>query len=107
MSSSVQTFQWQPFSDTSISYLKDSIGWMNIAEGSVRSGKTITVITRFIEFILTSPHTEFCMVGKTLNTLERNVVKPFKQMLIAGNSDAYNPGLSATIGNDLSTDIES
>lgn len=95
MSSSVQTFNWQPFSDTSIAYLRDSLGWMNIAEGSVRSGKTITVITRFIEFILTSPHTDFCMVGKTLNTLERNVVKPFKQMLssmgiVAEHSHYFN-----------------
>lgn len=95
MNRNTQKFTWQPFSDTSISYLKDSLGWMNIAEGSVRSGKTITVITRFIEFILTSPHTEFCMVGKTLNTLERNVVKPFKQMLssmgiVAEHSHYFN-----------------
>ena len=83
--SKTQTFTWQPFSDTSINYLQHSTAWLNIAEGSVRSGKTITVITRFIEFILTSPHTEFCMVGKTLNTLERNVVKPFKQMLHSMN----------------------
>lgn len=83
--SSTQVFEWQPFSDTSIQYLRDSTAWMNIAEGSVRSGKTITVITRFIEFILTSPHNDFCMVGKTLNTLERNVVKPFKQMLQSMN----------------------
>ena len=79
--SSTQTFKWQPFSNTSLCFLRDSTAWLNIAEGSVRSGKTITVITRFIEFILTSPHHDFCMVGKTLNTLERNVVKPFKQML--------------------------
>lgn len=93
--SEVQQFKWQPFSDTSIHYLRDSTAWMNIAEGSVRSGKTITVITRFIEFILTSPHHDFCMVGKTLNTLERNVVKPFKQMLrsmgiVAEHSHYFN-----------------
>lgn len=55
--------------------------WINIAVGSIRSGKTITVLTRFVEYMLTSNNHDFMIIGKTLNTLERNVVKPLTEML--------------------------
>lgn len=74
-------FEWKPFSPLAKETLADSTAWLNIAVGSVRSGKTIVMITRFIEFILTSPNTNFMLCGKTLITLERNVVRPMKAML--------------------------
>lgn len=74
-------FNWKPFSNTAVNLIAGSDAWINIAVGSVRSGKTIAVLTRFIEFILTSEHSDFMMVGKTLNSLDRNVVKPLKKML--------------------------
>lgn len=76
-----QEFEWKPFSDTADDYLIHSTHWLNIAVGSIRSGKTIVAITRFIEYVLTSPNTDFMIIGKTLNTLERNVVKPMLRML--------------------------
>lgn len=77
------TFQWQPFSHVADDYLLNSTSWINIAVGSIRSGKTIVALTRFIEYILSSENTDFMIIGKTLTTLERNVVRPFMKMLRA------------------------
>lgn len=74
-------FQWQPFGLKAKRFLANSDKWINITVGSIRSGKTITVLTRFIEFMLTSPNEDFMIIGKTLNALERNVIKPLKKML--------------------------
>ena len=77
------TFNWQPFSPVAEDYLLQSTRWINVAVGSIRSGKTIVALTRFIEYILTSENSDFMIVGKTLTTLERNVVRPFMKMLHA------------------------
>lgn len=83
MRSMNSTFKWKQFSPISRNFLAKSNHWLNFAVGSVRSGKTITVLTRFIEFVVTSPNEDFMMIGKTLNTLERNVVRPFIKMVSA------------------------
>jgi len=74
-------FQWQPFGPVATDYLRGSTHWINIAVGSIRSGKTIVALTRFIHYTLTSENTDFMIIGKTLSTLERNVVRPFMKML--------------------------
>lgn len=74
-------FHWKPFSPKAKNYLANSETWINIAVGSIRSGKTITVLTRFIEFIIQSENEDFMIIGKTLKSLERNVVKPLRKML--------------------------
>ena len=81
MNPDVNQFQWQPFGPVAHNYLYNSMCWINIAVGSIRSGKTIVALTRFIEYTLTSGNTDFMIIGKTLSTLERNVVRPFMKML--------------------------
>ena len=74
-------FQWGEVSPKSKDFIQNSDAWINIAHGSVRSGKTITCTIRFLKFILESPHDEFLMSGKTIATLERNVLSDFFKML--------------------------
>ena len=69
-----------------------STSWINIAVGSIRSSKTVTVLTRFIEYMLTSPNTEFMIIGKTLNTLELNVIRPLIRMLNSLNINVEENG---------------
>ena len=78
---STKTFEWGEYSSNAIDYICNSTAWMNIAVGSVRSGKTITAITRYLEFMITSPHTDFMVIGKTLGAVRRNVVKPLMAMM--------------------------
>src|SRR5438105_4585187 len=47
---------------------------LNIWHGSVSSGKTISSILAWLNFIATGPDGEFLMVGKTERTLKRNVL---------------------------------
>lgn len=81
MNSDVNNFHWQPFSTVAEDYLLHSTSWINVAVGSIRSGKTIVALTRFIEYTLTSDNNDFMIIGKTLTTLERNVVRPLMKML--------------------------
>ncbi len=74
-------FEWGKFSPKSKNFIHNSDAWINIAHGSVRSGKTITCNVRWLKFISESPHTEFLMSGKTIATLERNVLSSFLKML--------------------------
>lgn len=83
MKDDVNNFHWQPFSHVAEDYLLHSTSWINVAVGSIRSGKTIVALTRFIEYTLTSSNNDFMIIGKTLTTLERNVVRPFMKMLNA------------------------
>lgn len=76
-----QEFRWGDFSKVALNFYCNSNAFLNIAVGSVRSGKTITALARFLEFISTSPHTNFAIAGKSINSLRRNVVEPFLQML--------------------------
>lgn len=74
-------FKFGKLSTPSKKYLHESDAFLNIAVGSIRSGKTITALMKFIAFIGQSPHTHFAIAGKTINTLKRNVVEPLTQML--------------------------
>ena len=47
---------------------------INIAEGAVRSGKTFIFILRWIKYLLEGASGDLLMVGKTVRTLERNVL---------------------------------
>ena len=59
-------------------YIRESDAFINIAVGSIRSGKTIATIVAFLEYMKESKYTEFAMAGKTLKALTRNVVRPMK-----------------------------
>ncbi len=47
---------------------------INLADGSVRSGKTYIFNYRWLKYLLTGPKGDLLMAGKTLRTLERNVL---------------------------------
>jgi hypothetical protein len=48
---------------------------INILEGAVRSGKTFIGFYIWLKYIFTAPEGDLLMAGKTLSTLERNVLK--------------------------------
>lgn len=52
----------------------DSTARLNIWEGSVRSGKTVGSLLRFLHFIADGPPGPLLMVGKTERTLKRNIL---------------------------------
>lgn len=84
-------FKFQPFSKKQMQILtwwlpnspvhdKDII----IADGSVRSGKTVVMSLSFVMWAMESYDEEnFALCGKTIGSLRRNVVKPLKKMLIS------------------------
>ena len=47
---------------------------LNIADGSVRSGKTIACTVRWIDYVLTGPQGDLAMLGKSMGSLKRNVL---------------------------------
>jgi len=52
---------------------------LNIAHGPVRSGKTVALeILRWFEYVNTAPSGDLLMAGKTMKSLERNVLRPLK-----------------------------
>lgn len=53
---------------------------INIWHGAVRSGRTISSILRWLDFIARAPQAKLLMVGKTKDTLERNVIDPMTEM---------------------------
>ena len=69
------------FSYKAQSFIYDSDAFINIAHGSVRSGKTIAATFRFLLFILESDYYEFMISGKTRDTIERNVVRDLIRMI--------------------------
>lgn len=60
---------------------------INIWHGSVRSGKTVASILRWLDFIENGPPGELLMVGKTERTLKRNILDPISELL---DEDEFN-----------------
>lgn len=77
---------WKPFSEKQLAFVHCSDAKMNIATGSVRSGKTIACTVRWIEYILGGPQVDYAMMGKSLGTLKRNVINDLFD--IVGKSNA-------------------
>lgn len=68
----------------------------NIWEGSVRSGKTVSSILAWLEFVLHGPPGNLLMVGKTERTLQRNIIDPIvewlgpsRARLVAGSGELW------------------
>lgn len=56
---------------------------LNVLYGSVRSGKTLASTIAWLNFIATGPPGKLLMVGKTLATLEQNVLDPMADLFPA------------------------
>ena len=74
-------FQWGEFSYKALSFIHESDAFINIAQGAVRSGKTIAATVAFLKFVLESPYNEFMISGKTRDTIERNIVRDLIRMI--------------------------
>lgn len=85
------SFKWQPFSEKQ---LKIQTWWCDaspyrdwdgiIADGSVRSGKTVSMAPAFVIWAMTCYNeVDFALCGKTVGSLRRNVVNTLKQQLIS------------------------
>ena len=77
----VNRFQLGAFSYKAQSFIYDSDAFINIAHGSVRSGKTIAATFKFLIFVLKSDYYEFMISGKTRDTIERNVIRDLIRMI--------------------------
>lgn len=49
-------------------------GFLTVAEGSVRSGKTCTLLMAFAAYVVMSPETTFLLSGRTVKTAEQNCI---------------------------------
>lgn len=59
--------------------------WLNVWEGSVRSGKTISSLLRWLSYVATAPRGgQLCVIGKTYDTLARNVFGPLQDPSLFG-----------------------
>ena len=81
INTNVNNFQLGAFSYKAQSFIYDSDAFINIAHGSVRSGKTIAATFKFLIFVLKSDYYEFMISGKTRDTIERNVVRDLIRMI--------------------------
>jgi PBSX family phage terminase large subunit len=64
----------------------DSTARINIWQGSVSSGKTISSLIRWIEFCQTGAKGNLLMVGKTERTLKRNVIDVLSELMDGSGS---------------------
>ncbi|WP_440250071.1 PBSX family phage terminase large subunit [Clostridium sp.] len=58
-----------------LQFLLTSDARINIADGAIRSGKTFVFNLRWLDYIVNGPRGILLMAGKTIRTLERNVLK--------------------------------
>lgn len=63
-----------PLSDKQMEFLYNSNAKFNLAHGSVRSGKTVCTILRFLEEVVHSPGETFVIFGYSLGSIYKNVV---------------------------------
>ena len=85
------SFKWQPFSDKQkkiMTWWCDASPYKNwdgiIADGSVRSGKTVSMAPAFVNWAMVNyDECDFALCGKTVGSLRRNVINTLKQQLIS------------------------
>lgn len=65
--------------------IAESTARINVWHGSIRSGKTIASLLRWLLFVATAPRGgELVIVGKTRDTIERNVLGPLMNPVLFG-----------------------
>ena len=74
-------FEHGKFSPKALDFLANSNARLNILHGSVRSTKTVNCTLRWITYCLDGPPGDLMMVGKTVATLQRNVLNDLSDIL--------------------------
>lgn len=64
-----------PFSDKQLQFMIHSTKHWNLAHGSVRSGKTVCTLSRFMEASSQCPDSQIFMIGHTSETIYQNAVR--------------------------------
>lgn len=65
---------WCEFSPKQQDFIRHADAKLCIADGAVRSGKTISCTVKWLDYIATGPQGDLAMLGKSLGTLKRNVL---------------------------------
>lgn len=66
--------EWYPFSEKQLDFIRNSDARLNIADGAVRAGKTIACNVRWLAYLADGPAGDLALLGKTRDTLQRNVL---------------------------------
>jgi PBSX family phage terminase large subunit len=74
-------FDYKPFSRKQLDFIANSTAEINIATGSIRSGKTIAANVAFMTFVKNSPYDQHLITGRTRDSIYRNVLHPLFKML--------------------------
>lgn len=64
-----------PFADKQIEFILNSNAQWNLAHGSVRSGKTVCTLFRFMQAVKECPDSQIFMVGHTSDTIYQNAIR--------------------------------
>lgn len=75
------SFQWGQFSDYAVRSIALSDARLNIWDGAVRSGKTVSSLLAWLYFVTKAPPGPLLMAGKTVTTLKRNILDTLSDML--------------------------
>lgn len=70
--------------------IRESVARINIFDGAVRSGKTVAAMWRWAKYIGNAPPGDLAMVGKSIGSLYRNMVRPMQELL--GSQMHYSSG---------------
>lgn len=82
--------------DKQLAFLRESTGTVNILEGSIRSGKTVVSLIRFVlaiaQFLRALVHGassgEIVIIGRTRDSAWRNVIGPLQDAAVVGSDVA-------------------
>lgn len=91
-----------PLSLKQLDYVVNSTAFVNLAEGSIRSGKTASSLFRWLVYVATAPRGgELVVVGRTRDSLFRNVFGPLMDPDLMGEMAQFtkytNGASTATI----------
>ena len=64
-----------PLSPKQIEFIENSVAHWNLAHGSVRSGKTVGTLFRFMQAVYDCPDSAIWMVGHTADTIYQNAIR--------------------------------
>lgn len=84
------TPEFSPLTGKSKLAVQRATARMNMWDGAVRSSKTIGSILAWMKFVREAPPGELLMVGKTRDTIQRNVISVMQRMV--GRQAKFNRG---------------